>query len=140
FTTATGSISQSFRVPASSTQLEVCWEFLSEEFLEYIGSQFQDRFSIVIMDEEGNQDILLSKTIDQMAQDFGASSSIAGSLTSVSPAIVFDRGGVYTTNWQASTFDISQYQGKIVTLTIAVGDVGDSIYDTAILLDCISLN
>ena len=39
------------------------------------------------------------------------------------------------TNWQTSTFDISAYRDEIITLILLAGDVGDSIYDTAILLD-----
>ena len=53
----------------------------------------------------------------------------------VSPEIVFDRNGVYMTGWQVSTFDITQYQGKTITLLIESGDVGDSIFDSATLLD-----
>jgi hypothetical protein len=43
------------------------------------------------------------------------------------------------TDWQTSTYDITPYRGKIVTLSLEAGDVGDSIYDTAILLDEISI-
>jgi hypothetical protein len=48
---------------------------------------------------------------------------------------VFDVGDVYMTGWQSSTFDLSAFKNKRITLSIAAGDVGDSIYDTAILLD-----
>ena len=43
------------------------------------------------------------------------------------------------TDWQTSTFDVTAYRGKRITLILAAGDVGDSIYDTAILLDDISI-
>jgi hypothetical protein len=43
------------------------------------------------------------------------------------------------TDWQTITFDVSAYQGKRITLILAAGDVGDSIYDTAIILDEISI-
>ena len=62
-----------------------------------------------------------------------------GNLIGVSPGIVFDHGGVYMTNWQTSTYDITAFQGKIVTLILEAGDVGDSVFDTAILLDEISV-
>jgi hypothetical protein len=52
---------------------------------------------------------------------------------------VFDVGDVYMTGWQTSTFDVSAYKGKRITLSIAAGDVGDSIYDTAILIDDVSV-
>jgi hypothetical protein len=41
--------------------------------------------------------------------------------------------------WQTSTFDISSFQNETITLVLTAGDVGDSIYDSAILLDEISV-
>jgi hypothetical protein len=139
FTEATGSIFQSFRVRNNQSTLTVKWNFLSEEFLEFINSQFQDYFRIIIRKADGTEEVLLRKTIDELAADFGATPTSAGNLIPVSPDIVFDRGGVYMTNWQTSTFNITQYRGQRITIIFAAGDVGDSIYDTAILLDEISV-
>lgn len=139
FTETTGSIFQTFRVRDNQTTLTLKWNFLSEEFLEYIGSQYQDYFEIIIRRTDGTQEVLLRKTIDQIAADFGATKENAGNLIPVSPAIVFDKGDVYMTGWQSASFNISQYKGQRVTLIIAAGDVGDSIYDTAILLDEIAV-
>ena len=115
------------------------WNFLSEEFLEYIGSTYQDYFNVVVKDANGVENVLLDRTIDALATQFGATKTDPGTLTSVSPDIVFDRGGVYMTGWQTSTFTISQYAGQRITLILRAGDVGDSIYDTAILLDDIAV-
>ncbi len=139
FTEATGSIFQSFRVGNTQSTLTVKWNFLSEEFLEFINSQFQDYFRIIIRHADGSEEVLLSKTIDEIAADFGATLEDPGNLIYVSPGIVFDIGDVYMTGWQTSTFNISQYQGQRVTLIFEAGDVGDSIYDTAILLDEVSV-
>jgi hypothetical protein len=139
YTTQTGSITQSFNLPSNASQLKISWNFLSEEFLEYIGSQFQDRFQVVLDVEGTGEVVLFSKTIDGIAADFGASKENPGNLIAVSPGIVFDKGDVYMTGWQSSTFDISAHKGKCVTLILRCTDVGDSIYDTAILLDQISI-
>ncbi len=147
FTTTTGKIFQSFRVEENQTTLTIKWNFLSEEFLEYINSQYQDFFTVGIKTKNGNEIVLLNKNIDEIASEFGAQKFNGeegeipqpGNLVGVSPAIVFDRGDVYMTDWQTSTFDISAYQGKVVTLYLMAGDVGDSIFDTAILLDDISV-
>lgn len=141
FTTATGKIFQSFKIENNQSTIKVKWNFLSEEFLEYIGSNFQDYFRIKIKTQDGNETILFSKTIDGIAAQFGATKEPPnpGNLIIVSPEIVFDRGGVYMTNWQTPTYDITAFRGKIVTLILEAGDVGDSIYDTAILLDEISV-
>jgi hypothetical protein len=143
FTTATGKIFQSFKVENNQSTLQVKWNFLSEEFCEYIGSQYQDYFKVIVKRQNGSETALLSKTIDEIAADFGASydktttppTEIPGNLVKVSPAIVFDHGGVYMTNWKTSSFDITPYRGQVVTLILTAGDVGDSAYDTAILLD-----
>ena len=144
FTTTTGRISQTFTVDKTQTQLKIHWNFLSEEFLEYIGSAYQDYYKVVIKTSDGVEHVLMNKTIDGIAADFGASNPdpgppIPGNLISVSPEIVFDQGDVYMTDWQTSTFDVSSYQGKRVTLILTANDIGDSIYDTAILLDDIAI-
>lgn len=138
YTTSSGSISQSFRVPANATNLSLKWNYLSEEFLEYINSGYQDYIRITIKDKE-SENIVYSNTIDGIANLFGATKSSPGSLISVSPDITFDRGGVYMTNWQNLDIPLSNYQGKIVNLTISAGDVGDSIYDTAVLIDEVTI-
>ncbi len=141
FTTATGKIFQTFKVENNQSTLSVKWNFFSEEFLEYIGSQFQDYFKVSIKKQDGTEVVLLSRTIDGIAAQFGATKEPPnpGNLVKVSPEIVFDRGDVYMTNWQTSTFDISTFRGQRVTLILSAGDVGDSIYDTAILLDEIKI-
>jgi hypothetical protein len=147
YTTETGKISQSFNVPANASQLKLSWNFLSEEFLEYIGSPYQDQYQLVLISEDFGEEILLTRTVDGIAAEFGASApseafpeGIPGDLIAVSPDVVFDQGDVYMTGWQTSTFDISAYKGKCVTLALRCTDVGDSVYDTAILIDNIILN
>lgn len=146
YTSETGNISQSFTVPDNATELKVRWNFLSEEFLEYIGSSYQDWFEVVLKSEDFGEEILFSKSVDGIAAEYGASppsdefpEGIAGDLVGVSPGIVFDQGGVYMTDWQSETFNISSYKGKCVTLVLRSSDVGDSIYDTAILLDDVAV-
>ena len=147
YTTATGKIFQSFRVEKDQTQLVIKWNFLSEEFLEYIHTQFQDYFRVYIKVKNGTENELISKTVDQIASDYGAKKFNGeegevpqpGNLIFVSPAISFDRGDVYMTSWVTSTYDISAYQDQVITLVLKADDVGDSSYDTAILLDDISI-
>lgn len=125
YTESYGRIYQTFQV-TNENYLSLKWNFLSEEFMEWVGTQFQDYLRITILD--GNEsEVLFNMTIDDFAATY--------SLISVSPTIVFDQGGVYMTCWKTSTFDISKYQGKTITLLIESGDVGDSIFDSATLLD-----
>ncbi len=127
YTDETGSIFQNFCLPENITTLKVNWNFLSEEFLEYVGSQFQDYFTVKIIDENGNETVYFYKTIDDINAEYA--------LSLVSPDIVFDVGDVYGTGWQYNEFDISAFAGQSITLVFGCGDAGDSIYDTVILLD-----
>jgi hypothetical protein len=136
--TQSGSISQDFRIKDNESELTIKWLFLSEEFLEFINSKYQDSFKITLNEINAQENVLLEKTIDQIAIDFGATKESPGNLKARSD-IKFDQGGVYGTPWMISKFDVSAYRGKVVRLTISVHDVGDSAYDTAILLDEISV-
>lgn len=140
FTTSSGSISQCLTIENNQSLMTVNYNFLSEEFLEYIHSQFQDYFKIILKKQDGTEVTLFSKNIDQIAVEFGADTNMAGQLIRVSPNIVFDRGDVYMTNWQTKSFDVTPYRGQTVVIVFICGDVGDSIYDTAILLDAIKVN
>ena len=65
--------------------------------------------------------------------------------------VVFDRSGkgcepdsfidckVWKTGWQRAKVDISAFADKSVGLTFYASDIGDSIYDSAILIDNIAI-
>ena len=131
FTETSGEISQLFRVDASTSTMTLRWNFLSEEFLEFVGTEFQDFFRIVIEGPSGSATVF-EKSIDDINAQYP--------LTLVSPAIVFDQGDIYGTGWLDLTLDLSAYQGDLVTVRFQASDFGDSIYDTVILLDQIAIN
>jgi hypothetical protein len=140
YTVKYGSLSQTFKVGDNDTNLRFDWNYISEEFLEWIGSQFQDPFKVTLTKvDDSSTTTLLYKTVDGIAADFGATYENGGDLIYVSPDIVFDRGDVWMTDWQNSTYDISAFQGNDVTITFEAEDLGDEIYDTAILLDDIKV-
>ena len=73
FTLSHGSIQQAFRMPSDATTLRLDWNYLSEEFLEWIGSGYQDPFTVSILDRNGAETVLLREKVDDDAADFGAS-------------------------------------------------------------------
>lgn len=139
YTTSSGSVSQCLKIENNQSSIRFKWNFLSEEFLEYIHSQFQDYFRVKVIKSDGSEVTLFSKNIDQIAVEFGADTNQVGQLVAVSPEIVFDRGDVYMTNWQTSTVDVTPFRGQVIVVEFICGDIGDSIYDTAILLDEITV-
>ena len=125
---ATSSIQQSFVVPNSAQKINFSYDVISEEPTEYVGSEYDDKFEVHIIDENGNDSIVTQESINTSAWY-----SIEG--------INFDGGDdtIYHTKWKSDSIDISQYQGQNITIKFVVYDKGDSAYDTAVLLDNIKL-
>lgn len=128
-----GTLSQTLCLPADADSLRLAWNLFSEEFLEWCGTINQDRFEIWLVDEAGTTHPLFLRRIDDLCDQ-------------VTPAgIAFDQqpgegdAGVYTTGWRQLAIGIAGHAGHTVTLHIAVGDIGDSLYDTAVLLDAIAI-
>jgi hypothetical protein len=123
-TTQSGSFAQPVCLPplppgATALTLQYDWNFFSEEFLEYCDSQYQDYFKVSFGDT-----VLQSTKIDDLCAD------------PLIPADVsFDQGGVYTTGWRTQSVDVTALAGTTGVLTFAAGDVGDSVFDTVILVD-----
>jgi hypothetical protein len=126
FTTSSGSIEQKICLPSNAQSLEFRWNFNSEEFIEYCGSIYQDFFKVEIITDSGTTTLFYRKVDDLCPQVFHT-------------GLVFDRGDVWSTGWLSQSIDISTIAaanlGKSVTIRFSAGDVGDSVYDTAILLD-----
>ena len=119
---------QSFTVPNNILKLQLKYDFISEEPMEYVGSAFDDKFEVHIIDEYGNDSIVVTETVNTSTWY-----AISG--------IDFDGGDKTTfhTKWKTSDINISQYQGKVITIKFLVYDKGDSIYDSAVLLDDVKL-
>jgi len=138
--TYTGSISQSICIPAGKTTLSFKYNFLSEEFKKYCYTQFQDYFAVSI--DSGNGSVtLLSKNIDDLCGEVTQAEGIHFDQPEPDPDDPDEEeDGVWMTGWVTVSLNISAYAGKSVILTFACGDMGgDSIYDTAILLDEIKI-
>ena len=111
-------------LPPGATKLTLYydWNFFSEEFLEFCGSVYQDSFEVHF----GNISLQSTKVDD-----------ICGIVT---PADVsFDKGGVYKTGWITQAVDVTALAGATGVLKFSADDVGDSIYDTVILVDRVRL-
>ena len=133
FTTESGTLSQQGCLAESVTTLSLDWNFFSEEFLEFCNSEFDDQFFVEMCDntDESESCTTLFET--------GVNTLCANESLLTPVAISFDQGDVYATGWQSQNADISAFAGKPVTLRLHSTDVGDSIYDTAILLDNIRI-
>ncbi len=150
FTDQVGEVNQSFCIPEDKKLITFYWKFYSEEFKEFCGSTFQDSFEATLEDADGTLGVLemVSAQVDHLCHyedgDCGScpnpesGNCQCGSLYVglFGADVSFDKGGVFTTSWQTYSTDISFFAGKgPVTVRFFATDVGDSIYDTAILVD-----
>lgn len=116
------SFSFNLKVPASTTSQKLLMDFMffSDEYPEFVGSQFNDFFSIKV---EGTE----------IAQDqFGNAVSINSVFFSGSSAAgtIFDG----RTSLLTAVYSVPA-NTQSVQVVVAIGDVGDGIYDSAAFMD-----
>lgn len=122
-------IYQKFVVTEGVTTLTFDYNFVSEEPMEYVGSMYNDSFGIRLMQ---NGEVALEIIYE----------SINDSQWTPVENIDFAGGDetVYHTGWKTVSLDVSAYQGQVITLCFIIYDVGDSLYDSAVLLDNVVLS
>jgi len=172
YTVETGTLEQTFCIPADKFLIEFYWKFFSEEFKEFCGSQYQDTFEAVLVGS-GGQLTLVDVKIDDLC---GYQDGTCGSCPNPNPCdlacmgqsgchlpeeggacvgsyncncgryfvglipsdVSFDQGGVYEILWQRAVRNVQALAGTgPVTLRLFATDIGDSVFDTAILIDAI---
>ena len=144
FTTTTGQISQPACISASTKTLTFNWNFFSEEFPEWCGTRFDDAFRIDVCESGGSQGCtsVFDTSVNKLCATPGAleRSDVSFDIQDPNPAGRIDTGtGVSDTGWQSQVIAIGQYAGKRVDIRFFSTDRGDSIYDSAILLDDIRI-
>jgi hypothetical protein len=104
----------------------------SEEFKEFCNTIYQDFFEVKVCEipDGGGAEVCA----------FALSTNIDALCGGVFQADVgFDNGDVYATGWRQLSFPLAAYVGKKVRIRLIAGDQGDSIYDSAILVDNITV-
>lgn len=137
FTQQVGEIYQTFCIPEDKIEMSFYWKFFSEEFKEYCGSVFQDTFTATLEADDG-QVTCVNVTVDNLCppqECVGCGSEYDGLVQS---CCSFDQGDVWETIWRKATCNVMPLAGKgASTLRFFATDLGDSIYDTVILIDAI---
>jgi hypothetical protein len=147
YTTAAGSIHQDFCLASGAKTLSFDWNFFSEEFTEYCGSQYQDSFAVKMYalnlstgKIESEQELFSKKIDDLCGMVHESDVTFDKSAGDCTPTGSNDCK-VWSTGWKKNeTVDISAFAGKAVTLRFSATDVGDSQFDSAILIDNISIS
>jgi len=124
-------------VPTGFSWLRLSWRFYSEEFHEWCGSEYQDYFRVTVRDKAGHEAVF-SRDIDSLCNSsdcFGCGTENVG----LTPSDVqFDKGDTHVTPWQIAylpTAAVSGSSEKTLEVVFEVGDKGDSIGKTLVLVD-----
>ena len=122
------SLRQRFHVPAGAGTLRLDYNFVSEEFPEFLGTIFDDSFRALITTPDGQI------TFAQVSVNRSGGFKLIGDC--------FLPGGDNTcgmTGWREATVDLSRWAGTgsiiDVELLFSAIDAGDSVYDTLVLID-----
>ena len=122
------SLKQRFIVPAGVQTLRFDFNFVSEEFPEFVGSIFDDSFRAVITTPNG------STTFAQVSVNQAGNFTLIGDCG-------FPGGDATCgqTGWREGSVNLSAFAGTgtpiNVDLIFSANDAGDNIYDSHVLLD-----
>ena len=134
-TQSSGSASQKICIPEKAVALSFDWNFYSEEFKEYCDTVYDDTFRVFFRDVETSAEhTLFEISVNDLCQN-------ADALLQQPSYLNMGEGDAWYTGWHLNQqVDIQPYKsGEPLILVFSVSDKGDSIYDTAVLLDNIRL-
>jgi hypothetical protein len=128
---ASSGLEQSFQVPTGTRYLLLSYNVVSEEYPEYVGTEYNDVFNATLFTPSGQREIVFADVNGVVW--LGAVNGVPDSHGS----------GDLTwgqTGWRTVAIDVSDFAGTDDTLTLTVHDVGDTIYTTIVLLDSVRLS
>lgn len=132
---SSSSISQRFFVPANAQNLTFSYDVVSEEPMEYVGTEFDDQFDVLLnpvptsSNPSPNQTTVAIETINTSTW-----LPISG--------IDFPDGDdtTFHTGFKEVSFDLTSLRGQQVDLIFRVFDRGDAAFDTAAVFDNIHIS
>jgi hypothetical protein len=154
YTATNGLLEQKFCIFPGTKNLVFWWKYYSEEFRDFCGQDFQDTFQATLTDRTQKQFKVLSRTVDNLCPK-SAKCQTCGteSVGLVFADVYFDQSTANNVNikvtgttntatqkgdWQKLTYDVSGMvatEPMPLTMRFYTTDKGDSIYDTAVLID-----
>ena len=137
FFTASFLFSGEITVPPGSTKMSFDYDFISEEFDEFVEEGYDDFFVFAAIGPSGVFAALIA-SVDLVGE---AASTPLGSLGTI-PLLVYDfePGTCDHTGWRTAEIPNISSLGSPINIGFAVSDVGDDIYDTLVFIDNIRFN
>jgi hypothetical protein len=120
-----GTMTQSFTIQPGVTSFPITFDyaFVTEEWPEFVGTQFNDSMTITMITPSGATVTLANETVN-------------GSAFTAVTGINFPGGDNTTgwTGWKTKTITVPVTAGP-GTYRVFVTDAGDDIYDSAVIID-----
>src|SRR3989338_6947179 len=123
-------LKQRFILPEGAQKLSFKYDFVSREYPDYIGSQFNDQFEANLLTKNG------VVPIDSMEVNNPKANFQPINLSF--PDEDSNNGKMGHTGWRPAEVNVSQLDGQMV-LAFTVSDVGDTIFDTGVLVDDVKI-
>lgn len=121
---STSSISQSICSPGGSGVLKFDYNLVSEEPMEYVVGQFDDRLEVSLIVDGSSTTVLSAGVTDSEWLSISGIDFAGGDETT------------YYTGWKTLSYSLEDIDSNAqVELKFEVSDVGDSDFDTAALID-----
>jgi hypothetical protein len=115
-------------VPVETTTLKFDYDFVSAEFNEYVGSEFDDTFLVAIRGSGVLSEVVTSVNIVGEVGDVPIGLPV--DFTNADSDLL-DAG---STGWKTKSVDISTL-GSTISISFLVSDVGDDILTTIVFID-----
>ncbi len=119
--------------PAWATCLAFDFAFYSEEYPEYVGTQFND----VFIAEYGQSDF--DEVNSQVVAPYNFAYDTEGNLVSINTAFGLSEGNAQGTTYDGGTPLLTARtpldNTNPITITLSIMDLGDSIYDSTVFID-----
>jgi hypothetical protein len=127
---------QDFKVPPNANTLSLVYDVVSEEPLEFVGNVFDDRFEIRLF---SGPSLAINALLASESVNTSSWTQITGAQ---SDGGMFDGGDdtAYRTGRKLVSVNIAPYRNQRIRLRFHVFDVGDSLYDTAALIDGVRID
>ncbi len=150
---ASCTVSRTVQVPAGASKLVVSYNYISQEYIEWLNSAYNDMGTVLI---QGQTEYIVHRTINDVAfDDAWTNLGLAiGNIDTSADSNANDNPGIFDgqLNWGSNDGDtprggsddetdagrVAEFavnSGDTVTLLITVSDVGDTIYDSALVID-----
>ena len=127
-------ISREMMVPKGITQMHIDYNILTQEYPNWMDTPYSDMFYVLTA---GTKDFLHHETVKDNAGKWQPFKEVIGNVALSKPEEDTDVAGLFggIVGFRRKTLDISHCSGDKAVFVFGVSDVGDSGFDTAVVID-----